>query len=510
MARALAHASSAIDLRLARVCCCIQQYDLRPLGYSSFTAFLTERLCWKPSWQRRLARLLRSDLDLIKAAVGASIVPLTRALDAPGKVSVEDQRQWIERVVSGTGDCDPPQGPDDAGERLEGAAADTVRRGRKLTCLLVGRRLPSRMADRQMCTWHEQGAPPADLIAQARSPRPKPEGSEAKWPAGVDDPATFLLGPWSDPVDLADALARADTLMAARNKRRVALARVLDQIRRCWSFLEWGFKRFADWVEHDLDMSVRSAYRVRAEGREFAASPDLAQAVDQGLPTERATAIAKLADSAENTLRWLTIGEHLPTGELLRASSDRHTRRRQRDRYEALITDAPALVQRALEQRRHRLDPAGLTETGGASVGLAGWTADASPLGPDMNSKNIRVALRKALDETPGRPVMVHQGVLDAARWLLATVEIPPERGTGRIRRRDDYTCANPECRRRSLRAQVHHVLPRALGGSDDAANLRCLCPSCHLRLVHGGFMAIEPVGDADVFLYPGRAVVVR
>ncbi|RME24572.1 MAG: HNH endonuclease [Deltaproteobacteria bacterium] len=475
-------------------------------------------MCWNPSWQRRLARLLRSDLDLIKAAVSAHVVPLTRALDAPGKVSPAEQRHWIERLVA---QVEPRTvGPGAAGkrdercERLAGAAADTVRRGRRLTRLLVGRRLPDRAADRQMRAWHEQGAIPSDLIAQARSPRPKPDPSDASWPAGVDDPATVLLGPWSDPVDLEDALERADALMATRNKRRLALGRVLDRIARCWNFLDWGFERFADWVEQDLDMSVRSAYRVRAEGREFDARPDLARAVDQGLPTERATAIARLADSTEDTLRWLTVAAHLPTRELMRASCNRKHRVARRDRYEALIQDAPALVRRALEQRRQRLDPDRLTETAADSTGLAGWTANTTPLGPDMDSpdadRNIRVALRASVDEASRGPVLVERGVLDAARWLLETVEIPAARGIGRIRERADHTCANPECRHRSLRVQVHHVIPRALGGTDDADNLRCLCPSCHLRLVHGGFMAIEPVGDADVFLYPGRAVVVR
>lgn len=60
------------------------------------------------------------------------------------------------------------------------------------------------------------------------------------------------------------------------------------------------------------------------------------------------------------------------------------------------------------------------------------------------------------------------------------------------------------------VRVHVHHVQPRALGDTDDDDNLRVLCPSCHLRPVHGGFMAIEVINDADVFLYPGRAVVVR
>ncbi|NOY25142.1 MAG: HNH endonuclease, partial [Oligoflexia bacterium] len=104
----------------------------------------------------------------------------------------------------------------------------------------------------------------------------------------------------------------------------------------------------------------------------------------------------------------------------------------------------------------------------------------------------------------------VAPGLLEAARGLLDTVALPAQRGCGRIKVKQDYTCQNPECRRRSLRNHVHHDQPRSLGGTDDDDNLRCLCASCHLRLVHGGFMAVERVGDAHVYLYPGRAVVVR
>jgi len=509
LARALSRGRGAIDLRIARTGCFIQRQDLRPLGYSSFSAFLREGLCWKPSWQRSLARLLRSDLDLVKAAVDARVIPLTRALDAPGRLTVDQQRRFIEAVVAGAPHPARRLRRGASTRTLQGDDADAVRRGRRLTRLLVGRRLPDRDADRQMQAWHAQGAVPADLLDPTVAP-PPPDLSDASWPDTADDPATVLCGPWTEPSDLDDAIHRARALMATRNRRRAALARLLDQVHRCWAFLGWGFASFGDWVRRDLDMSVRTAYRIRAEGRALDAYPDLSQAVDQGLPTERAAALSRLATTAEDLRRWLTVADHVPATELQRAVADRgHARSRSR-RTEALLADAPALVQRAMEQRQDRLDFAALTETGG---GLAGWGPGSQPLGPDPVDgdplSGIAVALADPEPVTSGA-VVVESGVLDAARWLLQAVSLPHTRGTGRVRRRADHTCANPECRRRTLRVQVHHVRPRALGGTDDDDNLRCLCPSCHLRLVHGGFMAIERVDDADVFLYPGRAVVVR
>jgi len=526
VARALARSAGAIDLRLARICCSIQQQDLRPLGYGSFTAFIREEICWDPSWQRRLARLLRSDLDLVKAAVVEGVVPLTRALAAPGRIRPDEQRAWIEAVLAGADDAADPPGGAGALDRLTGEDAATVRRARRRTRLLLGRRVPDRVADQQMLTWHAQQALPAELLEQARAAPPPPDLSSATWPDRLpdqlDDPTTLLLGPWTEPSDLYEALGRAKVLMAARDKRRVALARLLDDIHDQWKFLGWGFDSFDDWVRHDLDMSVRHAWRLRAEGRAAASQPALSEAVDQGLTTRRARALASLSHTADELRRWLGVVEQLPTIELQRAV-DRRGRGRspRRDqarlrRYEALRDDAADLVQRAITQRQDCLADAPLTETPGLSAGLAGWTADAQPLGPapvdGRPLAGIKIALsdvEPAPDHRP-HPIVVAKGVLQAARWLLDRLQLPRERGTGRVRPASDYTCANPECRSRSLRVQVHHVQPRALGGTDDDANLRCLCPSCHLRLVHGGFMAIEVVDGADVFLYPGRAVVVR
>ena len=45
------------------------------------------------------------------------------------------------------------------------------------------------------------------------------------------------------------------------------------------------------------------------------------------------------------------------------------------------------------------------------------------------------------------------------------------------IYRRDGYACAL--CDNRQY-LQIHHVIPRSNGGSDDPMNLICLCSKCH------------------------------
>ena len=87
-------------------------------------------------------------------------------------------------------------------------------------------------------------------------------------------------------------------------------------------------------------------------------------------------------------------------------------------------------------------------------------------------------------------------------------MKIEPQRGFGNVKERDNFTCRNPECGRRSLRVQAHHIVFRSDGGSDDLGNGITLCPVCHLRLVHKGRISVTRVGDTLVWRYPGRVVV--
>lgn len=73
----------------------------------------------------------------------------------------------------------------------------------------------------------------------------------------------------------------------------------------------------------------------------------------------------------------------------------------------------------------------------------------------------------------------------------------------GRVLRRDNYTCQDCgiEFGKRSRKVfdstlkrgkggyrkeslEVHHIIPRSLGGSDHPGNLKTLCPSCHKKYI--------------------------
>lgn len=52
----------------------------------------------------------------------------------------------------------------------------------------------------------------------------------------------------------------------------------------------------------------------------------------------------------------------------------------------------------------------------------------------------------------------------------------------------------------------VHHILPRSMGGGNQAWNLLQLCPGCHRKIfvpgMSSGMHAVEAIGSIVVFGY--------
>jgi len=46
---------------------------------------------------------------------------------------------------------------------------------------------------------------------------------------------------------------------------------------------------------------------------------------------------------------------------------------------------------------------------------------------------------------------------------------------------RDDFTCKI--CKVKGIKLNVHHIIPRSIGGTEDNSNLITLCKSCHARM---------------------------
>ncbi|MBW2257542.1 MAG: HNH endonuclease [Deltaproteobacteria bacterium] len=156
--------------------------------------------------------------------------------------------------------------------------------------------------------------------------------------------------------------------------------------------------------------------------------------------------------------------------------------------------------------------PVGEEAVGGAGASSAG--------GPVSGESSAGGPLLVAIPHPePGRvrtPLRVPPGLVEAARWFVEQVKLPPQRGFGKVKERDGYRCTNPECGRLCLRNEAHHLVQRSEGGADEEQNGATVCRVCHLRGIHANKIAVVPMeaGGAEALLwtYPGgrRVLVFR
>lgn len=489
----LLDAGNAIDLRIARIAAWIKCQDPADCGYSTHTALFREHIGWGDSWLRALVRLVECDLPLVQAAVCRGRLPLSVAVRAPGSVGPGEQRPWLAAALG----CDlhglPRPAPRGRAPRLgtvrtiqlDGAELHTIHQARQLARLVAGKPLGDAAADSFVLDCWRCGARGQDLISRAKlDPPPPPQRTPPRW-CGLPDPATPLLGPWSPPRHLPHALRLLERAQVARGSRVVLVGQAFDELATRALHHELGFSSLARLARDGLGVPVRQLERHRRLALDLRCLPALARAVDAGLDLARARLIASIADEA-SVDGWLTVARSTGIAELERAvklagrAGSAELGAAVLGRYQHAIALADELV---------RQEPAPATNPG-------------APL-------RVLVSLNAAWAPAPApRHGRVHADLPEAARWFLQEVRIDLQRGFGRVKERDRYTCRNPECGRRSLRVQAHHVVFRSEGGCDDLSNGITLCPVCHLRLVHTGRISVTRVGDALIWRYPGRVVV--
>ncbi len=98
---------------------------------------------------------------------------------------------------------------------------------------------------------------------------------------------------------------------------------------------------------------------------------------------------------------------------------------------------------------------------------------------PDCAAASVATAR----GDLPLAPAQVEALACDArvrdTRGAAANRATIPPRTRAAVLARDRHRCATPGCRATRF-LEVHHVIPRARGGSNDAANLVTLCSRCH------------------------------
>jgi hypothetical protein len=460
----LVRAGGALDLRAARLVAWFKRQDLAPLGYSSLTSFCRERVGWGSTWQRQLVRLVESDLTLVKEAVFHGL-PMTVAVLAPGRIEPDQQATWLSAALRGEVKAQRPKRASPPQKVvLEGRAARQVHAARDLAQLVVGRPLSDRAVDRFILgCWREQ-RPGEEILAEAREPPALPEHEPVpEW--GGPDPATALLGPWREPVDLEDGLQLLDEVQQARRERKLRLGRMYARVARDGLHREMGFDTLAEMAREGLACSVRTLERYRKLVEGLEANPALRRAVAEGLDFERATLVQKVSRPEDST-EWVAVAQR--TGVLE-------------------FQQATRLAARGLEVE---------------VLAAYQWA---------MVQTTNTVALRAVQEPAPAPAMMaVHPDLPEAAEWFLENVKPEPQKGFGKVKERDRFICQNPECGRRNLRVHAHHIVFRSEGGSDDGTNGIPVCNGCHLRLVHTGLVSARPEGESVVWTYPGgRSVTV-
>jgi len=461
----LARAGRALDLRVARLIAWFERTDLERLGYSSLTAFCRERVGWGGTWQRQLVRLVESDLGLVKRAVSHGF-PLTLAVLAPGHVQPEEQAAWLLAALRGRVEVPQPRRrPGDTSKvMIEGRRARRVHAARDLARLVVGCPMSDAAADAFVLEcWREQ-RPGDEILAEARETPQSPHHDPVpEWNA--DDPATALVGPWREPADLRDGLRLLDDVLEARRVRKLRLGHRYARVAAEGLHREMGFETLGEMARRVLGRSVRTLERYRKLAEALEADGSLGRAVAEGLDLERAMRVLE-GSRPETRARWVEVARRTGALELKRA-----TRAAERGWEEQVL--------RAYE-----------------------WA---------MAKATNAVALRAAQEPPPApRVLAVHPDLPEAAGWFLENVRPDPQRGFGRVKERDCFVCQNPECGRRNLRVHAHHLRFRSEGGGDESGNGITLCSSCHLRLVHPGWVTVRRQGEAVVWAYPGgRSVTV-
>jgi hypothetical protein len=307
-----------------------------------------------------------------------------------------------------------------------------------------------------LAAWRED-RPRQKLLDDARATPPAP----APLPPYGPDPADDIAGPWIEPDDPEHALALLRVVTLIHKDRIPQLAILLDRIALESAYEVAGFTSFKAWVKQSLSVNVRTVQRYR---KALLNAPDL--------DLQRALFLDDVA-TEDTRAEWEAIVQLVPIAELNRV------RTRVARGEEAVL-------------RKEYVSAIARLFTSGATFG----------------AKRVYVSLASMLPPPkPPRATQAHPDLPAAARWYLERGRTPTPTGIGRILLRDAFTCTNPECAARHLRMHVHHITPRAQGGSDEDDNLAPLCMGCHLRLRHSGHLSLEKRGEWLVFEFANRQI---
>ena len=543
--RSVEKEDNAIDLRTARLLLWAKAHDVSEARYPSWTAFVKEHSPWQGSHTRALMRLAASELQVIKDATSNEEIDLTVAMRARKELGAEASREaqlaWLARIrqaqasPAAAGEAPvalPPElraVPNPQRGAMCVVSGDEMHRvleARRRAAPLIGWSAPASSVDDFIVDCHVRQLTGELILDRARAKPPTPPRLGRKAPEWHSDPSVSLLGPWEEPTDIHDAVAKLRAVERLREQRRgvLGMAYFLVRDRALWTSVPGCRSLKALCLEY-LGISQRTFQRYAREGRHLVQSPELKKEVEEGrLTLDRAVVVADHAGSSDEALRqWIDLVKRLGRAELQHAQQADADRAR--DRYapcldmarevESIAREAQGPTTAAsgddspfrgatphdpIEGARALIAATNASRIGGAAGRIASHLLAAQAQGP------LQVARRGDTDRRHARQpdhLFVRPDLLPAADYLLSVVAEPRETGARKVVVHDGYICQNPRCRRRTLRVHHHHLLAREHGGTDDPWNIVTLCPACHLRGVHSRKLVVKRIDDWLIWTWP-------
>jgi hypothetical protein len=516
--RTIARELNAIKIRIARVLECAGRWDVSEVGCPNWRAFLKEYAPWSPAQARVWLRIVKSRLFVVLEALQNSQITVdqaTRAVRALGKdASEEAQRGFLL-------DLPPDSSEQDLSRHrasmdcLTGEDRLCVLEARKLGGTLIGSDAPVSVVDRFLLDCHARKRTGEEIVEDGRADPPVPDRLGEVIPDWTVDPAEGLLGKWIAPADIRQAAAQLRRLEWLLAMRRMALARAY-----------WFIRHYALWTDLPdcgsleeccvtyLGMSRRTLERYSNEGLRHEWFPNVRKEVAAGrLTIDRANYALSHSTNEHALDLWLDFLKQVGRAELQHAEQE-YAEEDLRKLYAPALAFAKEVRARSKEATRTGAEGsrAGATRTSadgsGAEATRTSATAGrvASYLRQVGSGGQIQVSLRDGCHapSPPREPgyLLAPRGLLEAAKYVVSVVVLPPTYGVRKTVSKDRFTCQNPRCRVRCLRVHPHHMHQRQHGGTDDPWNLITLCPACHLRGIHSDRMAVVRFDDFLVWTW--------
>lgn len=320
-----------------------------------------------------------------------------------------------------------------------------------------------------------------------------------------------------------------------RNLRRIAIRRAgLDaelsrwlrraDEQRIWNAL--GYVHALEYLEDVFAFSPRAGRERLRVAKDLAQLPELGRALESGALSYGTVRELTRVATPDTESRWLAVarGKNLRQVERLVAGRDkgdapddevkpdlfecavtwklrtsvgallRETRKHLNDETGSNLDDAQfveMLCRRALESGEEATRPARMIHVGTCAV--------------CKSSTQVGAGRRIPISVTELELLSCDAVMVDDETGERPTQTIPAARRR-EVMERDDHRCRVPGCRA-SRNLDVHHLIPRALGGGHELWNLLVLC-SGHHRLHHEGVLVISGRADGELtFTRAGRAL---